>query len=66
MNLWKILTYMSPSNLRRVNIDALYAKETLTAQEHQMLSDMVAGGAGQGGSAMTQADVVNAWRNKGY
>lgn len=58
--------YMSPSNLRRINIDALYAKPVLTGPEHQMLSDMVAGGAGQGAEAMTQRDVANAWRNKGY
>lgn len=55
--------YMSPSNLRRINIDALYAKETLTASEHQMLSDMVAGGAGQGSESV---DYAAAWRNKGY
>ena len=66
MKLMDILTYMSPENLRRVNIEALHAKETLTASEHQMLADMTAGGAGQGEPAMTEADVVDAWRNKGW
>lgn len=62
----KFLTFMSPSNLRQHNIDALHAKPVLTAAEHQMLADMTVGGAGQGEPAMSEADYVNAWRNKGY
>lgn len=63
MNLRKILTFMSPSNLREYNIRALESKGSLTEAEANMLADMRGGGAGSGAAPV---DYVAAWRNKGY